>query len=98
MPKPYHTPKSERDEKVGALVEAEQVAEIRFTVTYTDLHNEETHWEFFAASHAEGVEKAQAEAFLQNKGGQAFPWIGDIHKIELYDFGAREWETVPVPV
>ena len=24
MPKPYHTPKSERDEKVGALTEREQ--------------------------------------------------------------------------
>lgn len=24
MPKPYHTPKSERDEKIGALLEDEQ--------------------------------------------------------------------------
>jgi hypothetical protein len=27
MPKPYHTPKSERDEKVGALSEREQGAD-----------------------------------------------------------------------
>jgi hypothetical protein len=27
MPKPYHTPKSERDEILGALAEAEQAAE-----------------------------------------------------------------------
>jgi hypothetical protein len=28
MPKPYHTPKSERDEALGALAEAEAEAEI----------------------------------------------------------------------
>jgi hypothetical protein len=29
MPKPYHTPKSERDEKVGALAEAEGLNLVR---------------------------------------------------------------------
>ena len=28
MPKPYHTPKSERDEAVGSLIESEGLAEI----------------------------------------------------------------------
>ena len=27
MPKPYHTPKSDRDEEIGALTEAEEIAE-----------------------------------------------------------------------
>jgi len=28
MPKPYHTPKSDRDEEIGALTEAEQIFEL----------------------------------------------------------------------
>jgi hypothetical protein len=27
MPKPYHTPKSDRDEEIGALIEAEELIE-----------------------------------------------------------------------
>jgi hypothetical protein len=41
MPRPYHTPKSERDEKVGALSASEQISEIEDALeTYSDLYKE----------------------------------------------------------
>ena len=103
MPRPYHTPKSERDEKAGALAEAEQrPAVIRFNVIFTDGEDKTTEWDFHAPNSSEASRKVQAEVSLQNDAvrfhrGGYYPELGEIVKIDLYDFQAQEWLDITVP-
>jgi len=111
MPKPYHTPKSERDEKVGAITEAEETfdnemlygipesfAPHRFSGTFYDVENEETHLEIIVPGRAEAIERFTEETNRQVRDGSAFPWIGQIAAIQAYDFTAQEWFSIPVPL
>jgi hypothetical protein len=86
--KPYHTPKSERDEAVGALTEAEAVAaineapapELRFSGEFMGEDDACLGgYDFKATSEAQAIEKMNVEALLP-----APEFSGPIHSMMLY--------------
>ena len=108
--RPYHTPKSERDEKLGALAEAEQIEETRFSGTFVDANNDSTDWDFKAASEADAVRMMELEAlgqrgivllssggFHECKPGGPFPHMGPVYGMMLYSYDTQNWVEVPVP-
>jgi hypothetical protein len=86
MPKPYHTPKSERDEKVGALTEAEEVElteaapELRFSGEFIGEDDACLGgYDFKAVDEAQAIEKMNVEALLP-----APEFSGPIFSMMLY--------------
>jgi len=70
--------------------------ENRYNAIFTDKAGKTTEWDFFADSTGDAGEKVNAEAVLQNMEDEnrkhgAFPEIGDVVKIELWDYQAQEW-------
>jgi hypothetical protein len=91
MPRPYHTPKSERDENLGKILDLEARRPVyRFNAVFTDRKGGTTEWDFSDHTTGEACEAVNAEADLHNTRG-ALPDIGKVYKVELYDYNAQEW-------
>jgi hypothetical protein len=92
MPKPYHTPKSERDEAVGALTEAEEIEELRFSGEFIDANNQSSGYDFKARDWAQAIEKMKVEALMPP------PEMGPVYGMMLYCFDDNGgWLELEVP-
>ena len=92
MPKPYHTPKSERDEIEGALIEAEEIEELRFSGEFIDANNHSAGYDFKASSEAQAIEKMRVEALMSP------PELGPVYGMMLYCYDAPGgWIELEVP-
>lgn len=104
------TPKSERDEKVGALTEAESIEETRYSGTFVDANNDSAGYDFKARGEAEAIIIMKDEAlgqagyvqgdsgsWINCKPGGVFPHMGPVYGMMLYSYSTGAWIEVEVP-